>query len=91
MGGELAEVGLGFVIFDGGDTAGHTWRDRWTSLRLFTPAATSATCPGTSSTGTGRTSFGKLDATCRVTVEPFVILFDGSTPPEPEDTCTTCC
>ncbi|EME60894.1 hypothetical protein H074_12222 [Amycolatopsis decaplanina DSM 44594] len=34
---------------------------------------------------------GKLDATCRVTVEPFVILFDGSTPPGLEDTCTTCC
>ncbi|SFW87002.1 flavin-containing monooxygenase [Amycolatopsis australiensis] len=38
LGHELAAAGLDFVILDRGDTIGHVWRDRWTSLRLFTPA-----------------------------------------------------
>jgi putative flavoprotein involved in K+ transport len=35
---ELAATGLDFVILDAGDTVGHVWRGRWSSLRLFTPA-----------------------------------------------------
>src|SRR5207248_9339521 len=30
--------GLCFLILDAGEKVGHVWRDRWTSLRLFTPA-----------------------------------------------------
>jgi putative flavoprotein involved in K+ transport len=38
LGHELAATGLDFVILDAGDAVGHVWRDRWSSLRLFTPA-----------------------------------------------------
>ena len=34
----LAEQRRNFVILDAGDRVGDTWRGRWDSLRLFTPA-----------------------------------------------------
>ena len=34
----LARLGIGFVILDAGDRVGDSWRQRWDSLRLFTPA-----------------------------------------------------
>jgi putative flavoprotein involved in K+ transport len=34
----LAERGLEFVILDAGERIGDPWRQRWDSLRLFTPA-----------------------------------------------------
>jgi len=34
----LARRGLPFVILDAGDRVGDSWRNRWDSLRLFTPA-----------------------------------------------------
>jgi putative flavoprotein involved in K+ transport len=34
----LAKLGANFVILDAGDRGGESWRRRWNSLRLFTPA-----------------------------------------------------
>jgi putative flavoprotein involved in K+ transport len=38
VGYHLARQGLRFVILDAGDRIGDSWRRRWDSLRLFTPA-----------------------------------------------------
>ena len=38
MGYHLAQRGRGFVILDANDRVGDAWRNRWDSLRLFTPA-----------------------------------------------------
>jgi len=38
VGYQLARRGLPFVILDGGERIGDAWRNRWDSLRLFTPA-----------------------------------------------------
>jgi putative flavoprotein involved in K+ transport len=38
VGYQLARRGLPFVIVDAGDRVGDSWRGRWDSLRLFTPA-----------------------------------------------------
>jgi putative flavoprotein involved in K+ transport len=38
MGYFLARQDRNFVILDAGDRVGETWRNRWDSLRLFTPA-----------------------------------------------------
>ena len=38
MGYQLAKVGRRFVILDASGRIGDAWRDRWDSLRLFTPA-----------------------------------------------------
>src|SRR5437763_16635177 len=38
MGYHLAQRGLSFQIVDAGAKIGQTWRSRWDSLRLFTPA-----------------------------------------------------
>jgi putative flavoprotein involved in K+ transport len=38
MGYYLAREDRDFVILDAGDRVGETWRNRWDSLRLFTPA-----------------------------------------------------
>jgi putative flavoprotein involved in K+ transport len=38
VGYHLARRGMPFVIVDGGERVGDTWRRRWDSLRLFTPA-----------------------------------------------------
>ena len=37
-GHHLARLGLPFVILDANDRVGDSWRNRWDSLRLFTPA-----------------------------------------------------
>ena len=42
MGYHLARRGIAFVILDAAPRVGHTWRSRWDSLTLFTPAAYSA-------------------------------------------------
>ncbi|GAB3865249.1 ArsO family NAD(P)H-dependent flavin-containing monooxygenase [Micromonospora andamanensis] len=34
----LRRLGAGFVVLDAGEEVGWTWRRRWDSLRLFTPA-----------------------------------------------------
>ena len=39
VGYHLAQQNRSFVILDAGARVGDTWRQRWTSLRLFTPAA----------------------------------------------------
>jgi putative flavoprotein involved in K+ transport len=36
--GHLARAGLRFVVLEAAPEIGHTWRLRWDSLRLFTPA-----------------------------------------------------
>ncbi|HKE96349.1 MAG TPA: NAD(P)/FAD-dependent oxidoreductase [Povalibacter sp.] len=38
VGYHLARAGLRFVILDAGGRVGDSWRNRWDSLRLFTPA-----------------------------------------------------
>src|SRR5438552_1676694 len=38
VGHELRELGRPFVILEGGGRIGDSWRSRWDSLRLFTPA-----------------------------------------------------
>lgn len=38
IGHHLARLGLRFVILDGTARVGETWRSRWDTLRLFTPA-----------------------------------------------------
>jgi putative flavoprotein involved in K+ transport len=38
VGYHLARQGLPFLVLDGNDRIGDTWRKRWDSLRLFTPA-----------------------------------------------------
>ena len=47
MGYYLKEQGRHFTILDAGERIGGTWRKRWGSLRLFTPAALSG-LPGMS-------------------------------------------
>jgi putative flavoprotein involved in K+ transport len=42
---ELRRRGIGFVILDANERVGQAWRDRWDSLRLFTPAR-AASLPG---------------------------------------------
>jgi putative flavoprotein involved in K+ transport len=34
----IQRQGLRFVVLEAGSELGHTWRDRWDSLKLFTPA-----------------------------------------------------
>lgn len=38
MGERLRRTGRKFTILEAGDRVGHSWRSRWDSLRLFTPA-----------------------------------------------------
>jgi putative flavoprotein involved in K+ transport len=38
MAWHLAQQGLRFVVLEAGPELGHTWRSRWESLKLFTPA-----------------------------------------------------
>ena len=38
VGYHLARHGLPFLILDGNERVGDSWRQRWDSLRLFTPA-----------------------------------------------------
>src|SRR5262249_44160277 len=39
MGYHLAQRGLPFVILDANPRVGDAWRNRWDSLRLFSPAS----------------------------------------------------
>ena len=52
VGYHLATRGLPFVILDANERIGDAWRNRWDSLRLFTPAASGEWCRH------GRTSRG---------------------------------
>src|SRR3954469_22576201 len=38
VGSHLAARGADFLLVDAGPEIGHTWRNRWDSLRLFSPA-----------------------------------------------------
>jgi putative flavoprotein involved in K+ transport len=38
MAWHLARQGLRFVVLEAGPEVGHVWRNRWDSLKLFTPA-----------------------------------------------------
>jgi putative flavoprotein involved in K+ transport len=38
MAWHLAQQGLRFMVLEAGPELGHTWRNRWDSLKLFTPA-----------------------------------------------------
>jgi putative flavoprotein involved in K+ transport len=38
MAWHLAQQGRRFVVLEAGSEVGHIWRDRWDSLKLFTPA-----------------------------------------------------
>ena len=38
MAWHLAQQGLRFLVLEAGPEVGHTWRSRWDSLKLFTPA-----------------------------------------------------
>jgi putative flavoprotein involved in K+ transport len=38
MAWHLTQRGMRFVVLDAGPELGHVWRDRWDSLKLFTPA-----------------------------------------------------
>jgi putative flavoprotein involved in K+ transport len=38
VGYHLARLGRSFVILDAGERIGHSWRNRWDSLRVYTPA-----------------------------------------------------
>ncbi len=42
MGYQLASRGANFIILDAADRTGDPWRQRWDSLRLFTPASHSS-------------------------------------------------
>ncbi|MHB1534993.1 MAG: flavin-containing monooxygenase [Acidimicrobiales bacterium] len=45
LGRHLSDAGIRFLIVDAGDRLGDSWRQRWDSLRLFTPS-TYSTLPG---------------------------------------------
>jgi putative flavoprotein involved in K+ transport len=47
MAWHLAQQGLRFIVLEAGPELGHTWRNRWDSLTLFTPAQNDA-LPGMS-------------------------------------------
>src|SRR5690242_16642049 len=38
VGHYLARAGLNFVLLEAGATVGQSWRNRWDSLKLFSPA-----------------------------------------------------
>ena len=38
VGYHLQQLGIPFLILDANESIGHAWRERWDSLRLFTPA-----------------------------------------------------
>lgn len=41
----LRRAGLDFVVLDAEERPGGAWRHTWDSLRLFSPAGYSLTCP----------------------------------------------
>ena len=52
MGYYLRQTNLSFLILDKGERIGEVWRNRYESLRLFTPRAYSS-LPGLALKGTG--------------------------------------
>jgi putative flavoprotein involved in K+ transport len=60
VGKRLAEREIDFVIFDAAKRVGDAWRNRWDSLRLFTPARMNG-LPGMDYPGGGNTFIGKDD------------------------------
>jgi putative flavoprotein involved in K+ transport len=53
MAWHLARQGLRFVVLEAGPEVGHVWRNRWDSLKLFTPAQFDA-LPGLAFPAPGR-------------------------------------
>lgn len=60
VGYELKAKGIDFVILDASQRVGDAWRNRWDSLRLFTPARMSG-LPGMPYPAKGTTFIGKDD------------------------------
>lgn len=58
VGKRLADRGVDFVIFDASQRVGDAWRNRWDSLRLFTPVRMNG-LPGMPYPGGGNTFIGK--------------------------------
>lgn len=58
IGAELRARGVDFVILDASARVGDAWRDRWDSLRLFTPARMNG-LPGVGYPGKGDSFIGK--------------------------------
>lgn len=58
VGYELKSRGIDFVILDAGERVGDAWRNRWDSLRLFTPARMNG-LPGFPYPGPGNRFIGK--------------------------------
>jgi putative flavoprotein involved in K+ transport len=58
VGYHLAQRGLSFVIIEANERIGDSWRKRWDSLRLFTPARYNA-LPGLPFPGRGHSFSGK--------------------------------
>jgi len=56
----LARTGLRFALLEAGEAIGHSWRNRWDSLRLFTPARYNA-LPGMAFPGPRYSLPGKDD------------------------------
>ncbi|MGH2558562.1 MAG: flavin-containing monooxygenase [Thermomicrobiales bacterium] len=73
MGYFLTKQNRNFVILDAGSRAGETWRNRWDSLRLFTPAFHSG-LPGMPFPAPGR-SFPTKDETADY-LETYASRFD---------------
>lgn len=73
MGYYLARQNRNFVILDAGSRVGETWRNRWDSLRLFTPAFHSG-LPGMPFPAPGR-SFPTKDETADY-LEAYARKFD---------------
>ena len=69
----LAREGLRFVVLEAGPEIGHTWRSRWDSLTLFTPAQYDA-LPGMAFPGPPDTYPGK-DAVAGY-LEAYAAAFD---------------
>ena len=58
VGHELKSRGIDFLILDAGERVGDAWRNRWDSLRLFTPARMNG-LPGMPYPGRGNEFIGK--------------------------------
>ena len=60
VGFELQSKGIDYLILDAGERVGDAWRNRWDSLRLFTPARMNG-LPGLPYPGRGDRFIGKDD------------------------------
>ena len=74
MAWHLARQHLRFVVLDAAPEIGHTWRSRWDSLTLFTPAQHDALpgmpFPGPPDTYPGKDAVGRLPQGLRGRVQP---------------------